>query len=161
MHLITGGCVVVAVGLERMNKANVIHVSRHVGKQFADPHPVLAVLRKLERAGHQLRFATVKDIGEFRRLDSFLERVRYRFAVEFLQFRFVVERVNVRRPADHVEENHRLRLGREMRQARSEGVERINQGTAECGLGASVLTQQRAKRQRAKSCTGANEKIAP
>ena len=83
------------------------------------------MLRKLVRAAHQLVFAAVEDVREFRRVDGFANRVRDGLAVELLQLGLVVERIDVRRPADHEEEDDGLGARREMRRTRGEGVERI------------------------------------
>ena len=49
-----------------------------------------------------------------------------RLSAEPLQFGLVVERVDLRRPADQVDKDHRLGSRREMRRARRERAERID-----------------------------------
>ena len=88
-----------------------------------------------------------------------LDRVRHRLAVQLLQLGLVVEGVDLRRAADHEEEDHGLGRGLEIRRARREGVQRIEPP----GLrGAARLQQgQRRERQPSKAGPRLREKVAP
>ena len=108
-----------------MNDAEVIDVLSDLRIQLTDPEAGLAVLRKLVGAAHQLVFAAVEDVREFRRVDGLANRVRHGLPVKLLKLGLVVERVDVRRPADHEEEDDGLGARREMRRTRGEGIERI------------------------------------
>ena len=72
VKLVTGGRVIVRVGLHRVDEAQVIDVPRDVRKQLADPHPGLAILLPRIRAAQQLVFAAMRNVCELR----FLQRLR-------------------------------------------------------------------------------------
>jgi hypothetical protein len=61
-------------------------------------------------------------------------------AVLFLQQWLVIERVDLRRPADHEQEDHRLGSRLEMRRPRREGLQRIDQRWLACRGGPQLLT---------------------
>ena len=69
----------------------------------------------------------------------------------------VVERLHLRRRAQHVQIDRPLGLGREMRQARQPANSRFV-GRAPCAL---LLGQQREQGQRAQSARAASEKLPP
>jgi hypothetical protein len=69
VELVTGRGVVVAVGLEGVDEAEVVDVPGDVGVQLADPRARLPVLGERVGAGEQCVVAAVEDVGELRRLD--------------------------------------------------------------------------------------------
>ncbi len=125
----------------------------HVRKQLADRDAALAVLLEFPRAAER-----VAVVVELRRLDLHLERL----AVLRGQPRLGIERVDLRRPAIHVEEDHALRLGGEMG-----GSWRQRAGGRRCRFGrrqqipAIGVGQQGRQRQCAKTIGRAHEHLAP
>src|SRR4030095_4035142 len=98
----------------------------HFGEQLRDPHPAGAVLRPFEWASEQLVFAALEDIGMARILQRLFYRLRHGFAVELLQLGLVVESVDLGRASHHEQEDHALRLWREMRRTRLKRIYRID-----------------------------------
>ncbi|TXT17615.1 MAG: hypothetical protein FD138_4558 [Planctomycetota bacterium] len=97
-----------------MQKRDVVHMLGEVRKQLADPMPALAVLMKLPT-----RF----DDAALILLPTATERLHGdRLVVSSDHRRLVVERVDVARPAVHVEEDHALRRRIEVRLLRREWI---------------------------------------
>ena len=86
-------------------------------------------------------------------------RVGHGLAVELLQLGLVIERVDLRRPADHEEEDDRLGLGGEIRLAGGEGIERIDGEGFDVG-GARFLAEERFEGEGAEAGAGAREELA-
>src|SRR5439155_8140417 len=82
------------------------------------------------------------------------ERLRHRLAVELVELRLVVERFEVARPAAHVQEDHALRLGRVVRDAREAAV------LVGLRCSAEVAREQRVERDGAETDAGGREKRA-
>ena len=74
-----------------------------------------------------------------------------RLAVQPLQLGLVIERIDLRRPADHEQEDHRLGPRREMRRPRREGLQRINHRPLSRRSRPQLLSQQSLERQRAET----------
>ena len=75
-----------------------------------------------------------------------------RLAVELVEQRLGVERLQVARPAGHEQEDDRLRLGREVRRLRGERV-----GRAGAGL---LLLEHRGEREPAEAAEGVADELA-
>ena len=112
LHVGDRRLVVDRLGVHAANEAHLVGHARRVGKQFADPHPTLAMLGKLELRrrdreaglprGHRREPLAVADaLGEI-----LVEPVVHE--------RLVVVEVHLRRPADHVQIDDVLRLRREV-----------------------------------------------
>src|SRR5262249_29284674 len=98
----------------RADEAHFVNHRRQVREEVADWQATLAVLLELPRAGEDLA-----DVVELRRLD--FHQLAGVAAVVLIQHRLGVERVDLRRPPVHVEEDYVLGLRREVGRARLEG----------------------------------------
>ena len=81
----------------RLQNANIVSHLRMPGQEVADHLPALAVLAKFGQVALYLQFLALK-LGDGL---SFGEGFRHRFAVKFGEFRFVIERLQVRRSTRH------------------------------------------------------------
>ena len=88
---------------------NVIHTLRRLRQPIGDPDAALAVLLPLPPVGQQWRFDFAH--GRDDRAEAFGQLLPGHFA----QLRFVIERVEVARPAFHEQEYHAPGFGGEMR----------------------------------------------
>ena len=88
---------------------------RELRKHAADLKPTLAIFFELERRSHHVSVAIKLSSLDFH---------RHRFAVQFAQLRFRVERIDLRHATVHEKENDALGFGREMRLARSQRIVR-------------------------------------
>ena len=98
----------VVVAVHRVDHAQVIHAGADVGKKIADRQTRLTAGMKVPRRFHdraevgvELVAAGIDGVGKF-------------LAVLFRERGLVIERIDVRRAAVHVEEDHPLRTGRKM-----------------------------------------------
>src|SRR6185436_19324038 len=92
---------------------------------------------------------------QLRNLLPFGERIRHGLAMHFGEFRFVVERLNMRRPARLIEKNHALGFSRMM--------QRLHHA-APAGIGISreqARVQQGIERQDAETRNPSPQKSAP
>ena len=110
-HLRRG--VVEFLGVQRAHDGDFVGHAREVRQQFGDQLAALAARLKFKARAEQARMAA--DEGEAFARD---ERVRTELTVEFLQFGFRIEQVELRRRADHVEVDDVFGAGRKMRRAR-------------------------------------------
>ena len=103
--------------VHRVDHAEVVHAPGQMREQLADRDPALAVLPEPERRAEQIpRLARHHPrLGE-----------RQGLAVVALQERLMVERVDLRRPAVHEQEDDPLRAGREMSLARRQRIAAID-----------------------------------
>ena len=88
------------------------HLGR-VRQQFAHPRAALAVAGKLPVAAHHLALHTAPGRGD---LGEFLWGIR---PVKFLQRRFGIKQINLRRTTLHTELDHRLGTRRKVRLTRT------------------------------------------
>ena len=88
------------------------HLGR-VRQQFAHPRAALAVAGKLPVAAHHLALHAAPGRGDF---GKFLRSIR---TMKFLQRRFGIKQIHLRRPTLHAELNHRLSPRRKVRLART------------------------------------------
>ena len=96
--------------VQRMDEAEVVHAFGHVRKQFADPMPLSPCC--CEFPG---RVQQVAGRGELHaRLGE-----RQRLAVVAVEKRLVIERIDVRRPALHEQEDDPFRPGWKVRRLRA------------------------------------------
>ncbi len=108
------GSAVPRVGpVHRVDHAEVVHAPGQVREQLADRDPALAVLPEPERRAEQI----TRLARDHPRLGE-----RQGLAIVALQERLVVERVNLRRPAVHEQEDDPLRARREMSLARRQRI---------------------------------------
>ena len=159
VELVARGCVVVGIGLKRVQHAQVIRMPGDMRHEVADPQPRVPMLRPSERAGHQLVFAAVEHIGEPGGLDRIAERLRHRFAVELLEQRFVVEGVDLRGAADQKQEDDRLGLRRQWGWPWSERVQRI--GPCLWGRPFCLQSSQRLKSERTEAGAHRSQEASP
>ena len=89
--------------------------------------------------------------ANFVALNRLSQRRGQRLAVQSLQLRLVIERIDLRRPADHEQEDHRLGPRREMRRPRRERLQRIDHRRLARRGGPQLLAQQCLERQRAET----------
>ena len=106
--------VVDLLGVHRAHDRDVIGDAGDAGQHIRNLLARLPVTAKRKQRAEALEFC-VLQLGY--RL-AFCERLRHRLAVQSRQFRLVIERLQVGRPAGHAEKNHPLGLGRKMRQPR-------------------------------------------
>ncbi len=106
------GLVRLRLRVQAVQDAKMIGLARDVGEQFADPLPAPAVLRELPRAAEKLRVLLRAE----------------QLAVVGVELGFVIERVQVRDPALHEDENDALRSRGKMRRARRQRVRRPFRG---------------------------------
>ena len=95
------------VGVHRIDYGDIVHVLCGVAEQFTDVDPGLAILLELERRGQ-------RDSG----FALGFERDGQLLTVSFLQFGFVVKRIDVRRATVHEQVDHAFGFSREMRNTR-------------------------------------------
>ena len=97
--------------LQRMDETQIIHMPRHVWKQFGNPMPRFAMPREIpQRLHHSLQTSPLASVGNYPRVIE-----RHHFPIFFLQERFVIERIHMARPALHEDEDDPLRSRDEMR----------------------------------------------
>src|ERR1043166_124736 len=144
-----------------MDETKVVHMFGQARIKLADPKAVLPLLLEFVGAGHQLVFAAVKNICKLCRRDRLADRIRNRFTVEFLQLGLVVEGIDVRRPAHHKQKNNRLGPWHEMRFARAEGIEGVDERRRFGCRGLSLQPPKSAQGERAKSGPHSAQKVAP
>ncbi len=101
--------VVELVGRHRLDKGQIVREFGQVGDGVREPLPGLPMLLELVRGAHQFRLAAGK--GEAL---AFEELVRAFLVVKFLEFRLVVEQIEVRGGTGHVQVDDPLGRGREM-----------------------------------------------
>ena len=99
------------VGMHRMDETEIIDHFCHVRKYLTDPSTALTMLSKRIWRWHQSHFRVAQRLA--------INRLRPLTRV-FGNLRFVVERVDLRRPSRHKQLNHVLRLRGEMRSPRSQ-----------------------------------------
>ena len=82
MELVARGCMVIAIGLHRVDEAHFIDMLCRVGHEFADPHTRLAILIEGKGAFEDQVIATVEDVRMVCGIECVAERSRDRFTVE-------------------------------------------------------------------------------
>jgi hypothetical protein len=107
-----GRRVVELARVHRAHHAKIVGDGLEVGHGVAHPHAGLAVLGELPRGAHQFR-----DTGGEGETAPFEDGLRAILPVVFHQFGFVVEEVEVRRRARHVQVDDAFRFRVEMRAA--------------------------------------------
>ena len=114
-----------ALGLHRVDEAQVVHMLRHLGKQFRHPAPALAVPRKRPRRfEHALRRAARAGVRDVPRVVE-----AHHLAIVFRERGLVVERIDMAWTALHEDKDDPLgarlevrRLGRKRIHVRSDGA---------------------------------------
>ena len=127
VHLVHRRRVHGAVGVEAADEADVVHALRDVREQRRDVAPALAVFLELPGTPQQRRIA-LRELADDRAV-----ALGQRLAVELLERRLRVERVDLARPADHEQEDDRLRLRREVRRLRRERIDALAAASARDG----------------------------
>lgn len=152
---LVGRLVVDGVGLHRADEAEVVAHLRDVRQQFADPHPALPVLRKLEDRRRERKrrlarghpgeaLALVAEVG----LEVFPEAG--------LERGLVVEEVELRGRADQRDVDRSLGLGRDFPRLRHRGAQRVR--TRRTGRN-QPRSQQRRKSGDAETRAGGAEEL--
>ena len=125
-------------GIKPLNKRDVVHDGRKVRQQFGEPDAGFAVLFELiTRAEQGGVFADLREP------DVLQDLIRHLLAVAFDQLGFVVEQVEVRRPAGLEQVNYVLGLRREVRAGCGCTDDVLG------GRGKKFFVQQRTQRERA------------
>ena len=107
-----------ALGVQRMDETQIIHMPRHLGKEFAHPASAVPVLTKLpRRLHHALVRAAIAGVRHRARIIE-----RQLLPVVLFQAWLVIERVDLTRPALHEEEDDALGPRREMRCPRRQRI---------------------------------------
>jgi hypothetical protein len=96
---------IVAVGLHRVDEAQLIGMLGRMGHQFADPHPRFPILLERKGALEDHIVATVKDIGVPSRIQCVAKRSRNRLSIEPIELGFVIVSVDLGGATDHEQEN--------------------------------------------------------
>ena len=104
------GAMVELVGLHRTDDGQIIGALGQVRQEFGDPRAGLAVLRELVRRRQRSR-----ALGNEGELLALQDAVGHRLAFELREGRLGVEQVDLGRTAEHVQEDHVLGLGGEVR----------------------------------------------
>jgi hypothetical protein len=116
LHVADGRLVVDGLGVHASNEAHIINHLRRVGEQLGDRHPALAMLGELvHRRGDR---EPLLPRGHRRQPLAVADRLGQVLVVPLLHLRLVVVEVELRRPADHVQVDDVLGLGREVGQDR-------------------------------------------
>ena len=115
-----------------------------VRQKIAHPRAALAVLlERFDRREHQLPLRVARHRAEAFPRQIFIGNRR---PMQLLQFRLVIEQIDMRRRAIHEQINHPLRLRRKMRRDR---------------LRKTIATQQRRQRRTADAARGPSKKLPP
>ena len=136
----------------RTHNREVIHARRDMREEFTHRRAALAIFLKFPR-----RAERAAVVVELRRLHFHPERL----AVFRGQPRLRVERVHLRRPAIHVEEDDVLRLRRKMRLPRRERIQRIDRITRANASAKRLVGHQRRERDRTEAIRAARKHLAP
>ena len=143
VHERVRGVVVDLLGLHRADHAEVVRDTPDVREKFAHLRAGLTVL--FERGERPARLE--HGVLQLRELLAFGERFGKRLTVEFLEFRFPVEGLKLRRAAGHAEEDHALCFHRQMgfaeRAAPTLGQLRRRAGSRARAGGRKLLVHQR------------------
>ena len=116
--------VIDGLGVHGLDEAEFVHKLRRPRHQVADPRAALAVLRELEDgAGHGQRGLIARHTGQALAHAHAGGQV---LPVVFVERGFVVEQIELRRPAGHEQVNDAVGFGREMRPGQN-AFERIFQ----------------------------------
>lgn len=106
MELVACGCMVIAIGLHRVDEAQFVDMLCGMGHEFADPHARLSVLLEGKGAFEDQVIATVKDVCMAGGIEGIAERGRNCFTIEFIEKGFVIEGIDLGGAPDHEKENH-------------------------------------------------------
>ena len=141
VHEQLGGRMVEQIRLAGAHDADLVHDARDVRQQVADPRPAPAVLLERTLAGQQIHAMTAVHESK-----TFARRVAVRdgLAVQLGEFRLVLEKLELRRPARHEQEDDAFRLSGEMRGLRLQRI--AHRRNRRCQ---SALRQERGERDRA------------
>jgi hypothetical protein len=134
--------VVVALGLHRVDEAQLVDMLGRMGHQFANPHPGLPMLLEGKRTLENRIVATMENIRMACGIHRFSNRRRNRLAIELVEYRLVVEGVDLGWTADHEQKNHRLGSRCKMGNAGRMGSQRINISNAPTPRKSRSLTKQ-------------------
>ena len=107
------GAMVEFVGLHRADDGQIIRTLCQMRRELGEPGPGLAVLRELVRRGQSPR-----AVGHKGELLALQDAVGHRLALELRERRFGVEQIDLRRTAEHVQEDDMPCPGCEVRRSR-------------------------------------------
>ena len=137
-----GGIVIDRIGPYRLDHGDVVGDALHVRDEFAHPHAALAALLEGELAR---RYGEPRLSARHRRdALAFADGLGQVGVEVFLQTGFVIEHVELRRPAVHVQVDETLRLRRKIREARERRMDRFIGGCA--GRAKCLPPHQRSER---------------
>ena len=121
------------LAVHRPHERDVVDTRAQMRQQIRQLHPALAVAAKRSRTAHQLGALLLDE----RKLDLIQNRLGHRLAVEFVQFRLLIEEVHLTWTTFHKEVDAPLRCRCKLRQLRRDLIRK-----------SAVFIQQRSQRQR-------------
>ena len=147
-HLERRPGVIDVVGMHRADDADVVDARGQARQQLADFDPGFAVAVEFPRRG--------KQIARFRPLKFRLFK-RQRLAVIGRQSRFGIEQIDMRRSAGHIEKNHPLGFGCEVRLPNGIGIG----GPIGQGIGLRLLMEQAGQGERSEPAARLGQNVSP